>query len=52
LGAAKDEQLPMWQTSLSSAQATMAALRDAGLLDEIMPTKEGLVVYPAGMRAE
>jgi hypothetical protein len=30
----------------------MAALRAAGLLDEIIPTKEGLVVYPAAIYAE
>jgi hypothetical protein len=30
----------------------MAALRQPGLPDEVIQTKEGLVVYPAGMGAE
>jgi hypothetical protein len=30
----------------------MAALREVGVLDEIVETKAGLVVYPAGMAAE
>jgi hypothetical protein len=37
---------------LSPAQATMATLRQPGLPDEIIQTKEGLVVYPTGMGAE
>jgi hypothetical protein len=41
-----------WLTGLSPAQATMAALRQPGLPDEVIQTKEGLVVYPAGMGAE
>ncbi|MCZ7672341.1 MAG: hypothetical protein M5U34_37075 [Chloroflexi bacterium] len=33
----------------SLAQQTIEALREAGLLDDIMVTKEGLVVYPANL---
>jgi hypothetical protein len=51
LGAADEEQLPPWLTGVSSAQVMMAALREAGLLDEIIETKEGIVVYPATMAA-
>jgi hypothetical protein len=31
------------------SKPTMAALREAGLLDEIIETREGLIVYPAGL---
>jgi hypothetical protein len=51
LGAADERQLPPWLTGVSPAQATMAALRGAGLLDEVIQTKEGLVVYPVTMAA-
>jgi hypothetical protein len=51
LGAAEDEQLPTWQAGLSPAQVAMAALRDAGLLDEVVQTRGGLVVYPAKLDA-
>jgi hypothetical protein len=54
LGAASDEQLSpvrlhsgqAWLEAVSPAQATMAVLRETGLLDEIVQTREGLVVYP------
>jgi hypothetical protein len=60
LDAARDEQLPPLRlhtgqaelAGLSPAQATMATLRQPGLPDEIIQTKEGLVVYPTGMGAE
>jgi hypothetical protein len=35
------------QPQTSIAQQTIEALRQAGLLDDIIETKEGLVVYPA-----
>ena len=41
-----------WLTGLSPARETMAALRPVGLLAEVLETKEGLVVYPAGLEAE
>jgi hypothetical protein len=47
LGASENEQLFPWQEGVSPAQATMAALREAGLLDEMIQTREGLIVYPA-----
>jgi hypothetical protein len=50
LDASEDEQLPVWQAGLSPAQVTMAALREARLLDRVMETKDGLVVWPLGMR--
>ena len=31
---------------------TMAVLWQVGVLDEVIETKEGLVVYPAGLEAE
>ena len=31
------------------ARVTVEALREAGLLAEIVPTKEGLVVYPSDL---
>jgi len=37
---------------LSPAQATMAALGEPGLPDEVIQTREGLAVYPAGLGAE
>lgn len=30
---------------------TVAALRAVGLLDEIVPTREGLVVYPTDLKS-
>jgi hypothetical protein len=41
-----------WLFGLSPARETMAALRQVGVLDEVIETKEGLVVYPAGLDAE
>jgi hypothetical protein len=35
----------------SIGQKTIEGLREIGLLDEIISTKEGLVVYPAGLEA-
>jgi hypothetical protein len=52
LGAPENEQLYPWQEGVSPAQATMAALREVGMLDEVIQAKEGLVVYPAAMKAE
>jgi hypothetical protein len=34
------------------AHETIEVLREIGLLDAILPTKEGLVVYPVDMDAE
>lgn len=42
LGGARDEE---GKRQAGIAGATVAALRDVGLLDEIVPTKEGLVVW-------
>jgi hypothetical protein len=52
LGAEREEagQAP-WLLDVSPAHEAMRALRAAGLLDEIVTTKEGLVVYPAGLTA-
>jgi hypothetical protein len=47
-----DEAAQPWQATVSPAGETMAALRAAGVLDEIVETRAGLVVYPAGMAAE
>jgi hypothetical protein len=52
LGAADEEQLPPWLTGVSPAQVTMAALREVGMLDEVIQTKEGLVIYPGEMSTE
>jgi hypothetical protein len=41
-----------WLTGLSPARETMAALRQVGVLAEVIETKEGLVVWPAGLEAE
>jgi len=41
-----------WLFGLSPARETMAALRLVGLLGEVIETKEGLVVWPAGMDAQ
>jgi hypothetical protein len=41
-----------WLAGLSPARETMAALRQVGLLGEVIETKEGLVVWPAGLEAE
>ena len=40
-----------WLFGLSPARETMAALRQVGVLDEVIETKEGLVVYPTGLEA-
>jgi hypothetical protein len=58
--ASRDEQLPplrlhseqAWLAGLPPVQATMAALRQPGVPDEVIQTKEGLAVYPAGLGAE
>ena len=60
LDASRDEQLPPLRlhsgqarlAGLPPAQATMATLWQPGLPDEVIQTKEGLVFYPAGLRAE
>ena len=57
LDAFSEEALPQlgwrpWLTGLSPARETMAALRQVGVLDELVETKAGLVVYPAGLEAE
>jgi hypothetical protein len=39
-------------TAVSVAQQTIAALRAVGVLDELVVTTEGLVVYPAGLVAD
>jgi hypothetical protein len=52
LGAANEEPLPPWLAGVSSARATMAALREAGLLAEVIHPKEGLVIYPGDTSAE
>ena len=57
LDAFGEEALPQlgwrpWLTGLSPARETMAALRQVGVLDELVETKAGLVVYPAGLEAE
>jgi hypothetical protein len=52
LGAAENEQLFPWQEGVSPAQATTAALREVGMLDEVIQTKEGLVIYPGEMSTE
>jgi hypothetical protein len=36
----------------SIVHETIEVLREIGLLDAILPTKEGLVVYPADVDAE
>ena len=53
LAAVKDETglFPPGLGASSIAHETIAALREIGLLDEIVVTKEGLVVYTAGMDA-
>jgi hypothetical protein len=40
LGASENERLFPWQEGVSPAQATMATLRDVGLLGEIIETKK------------
>jgi hypothetical protein len=52
LGASENERLFPWQEEVSPARATMVALSEVGMLDEVMQTKEGLVVYPARMSTE
>jgi hypothetical protein len=51
LDASEDKQLRAWQASLSPSRVTMVALREAGLLDEVAQTEEGLIVYPAKLDA-
>jgi hypothetical protein len=46
LGGERDEA---GKRQVGIAGMTVEALREVGLLDEIVPTKEGLVVYPAEM---
>jgi hypothetical protein len=41
-----------WLFGLSPARETMAALRQVGVLDEVIETKDGLVVYLARLGAE
>ena len=48
LAGGKDEN---GQPQPGLAFQTVAALRQAGLLDDIILTKEGLVVYPAGLNS-
>jgi hypothetical protein len=38
--------------SVSIANYTVAGLREIGILDELILTKEGLVRYPGGLSAE
>jgi hypothetical protein len=54
LAAVKDETglFPPGLGASSIAHETIAALREIGLLNEIVQTKEGLVVYPVRMDAE
>jgi hypothetical protein len=57
LDAFDEDNLPQqgwrpWLFGLSPARQTMAALRQVGVLDEVVETKEGLVVWPAGLDAE
>jgi hypothetical protein len=49
LAAVKEETglFPPGPGASSIAHETIAALREIGVLDEIIVTKEGLVVYPA-----
>jgi hypothetical protein len=47
-----DEASQPWQAGVSPAGEMMAALREVGVLDEIVETRAGLVVYPAGMTVE
>jgi hypothetical protein len=49
LGASESEQLFLWQEGVTPAQATLAALRETTLLDEVIRTTEGLIVYPTGL---
>ena len=44
LGESSDDQA---QLQLSIAHQTIEALRQAGLLNDIIETKEGLVIYPS-----
>lgn len=47
----KGQSLPgIGQSSI--AHETIEALRQAGLLDDIVVTKEGIVIYPAKLDAE
>jgi hypothetical protein len=44
LDASEKKQLSPWQEGVSPAQAMMDALREVGMLDEVIQTKEGLLV--------
>jgi hypothetical protein len=60
LGAARDKRLShlrlhsgqAWLEGVSPAREMMTALRQVGLLDEVIETKEGLVEWPARLGAE
>jgi hypothetical protein len=54
LAGSKDEisQFPSGIERTSIAHQTIEALREIRLLDDIMMTQEGIVVYPAGLDAE
>jgi hypothetical protein len=41
-----------WLAGLSPAREAVVALRQVGVLDEVIEMAEGLVVYPAGSEAE
>jgi hypothetical protein len=41
-----------WLFGLSPGREMKAALRQVGVLGEVIETAEGLVVYPAGLEAE
>jgi hypothetical protein len=54
LADSKAEVEPFWPGigESSTAHETIVALRKIGLLDDILVTREGVVVYPMGMDAE
>jgi hypothetical protein len=52
LGAEKGEKTAVPGTAVSVAHETIQALRAVGVLDELVVTTEGLVVYPAGLVAD
>ncbi len=49
LAGGKDD---LGQAQTSITHQTIMALREAGVLDDIIVTKEGLVVYPAGLEVD
>lgn len=49
LGMIEDEGAFPWLRDLSPGQITIQGLRELGLLDDIIQTKEGLVVYPTAL---